>query len=485
MSLTSSLSSALSGLSAASRSLDIVSANVANAMTEGYAKREIQLASQTVGGAGAGVQVVGVTRVVDERTLADFREANANAANSSDQADAWMRIENAIGLPTDDSSLTARLDQFEAALIAAASRPDETVRLDDAVNAAGAVVDTLHAVGDEIAELRMEADADIANMVEDLNTKLEQVETLNWQIFSLGNGGQDVAALMDERQRVVDGISEIIPVRQVEREGNQIALFTPGGATLIDGPAGELSFTPHTTITADMTIENGLLSGLELNGIPLQLDSTYGGIDGGRLAAAFETRDTIAVEAQEGLDAIARDLIERFQDPALDPTIASTGLGLFTDGGIAFTPADEAGIANRIEVNSAVDPAAGGESWRLRDGIGAAIPGSVGDATLLSALSDRMGVESVVASGPSAGLSRSVSGLASDFLSSVDSSYRVHEDALAFHSARAEMLSYELAEDGVDTDDEMQQLLLIEQIYAANARVVQTVDQLMQELLEI
>ena len=39
--------------------------------------------------------------------------------------------------------------------------------------------------------------------------------------------------------------------------------------------------------------------------------------------------------------------------------------------------------------------------------------------------------------------------------------------------------------DGVDTDDEVQRLLQIEQAYAANARVIQTVDDMIQTILGI
>jgi len=38
---------------------------------------------------------------------------------------------------------------------------------------------------------------------------------------------------------------------------------------------------------------------------------------------------------------------------------------------------------------------------------------------------------------------------------------------------------------GVDTDRELQDLLIIEQAYAANARVLETIDQMMRRLMEI
>jgi flagellar hook-associated protein 1 len=43
MSITSALANAVSGLTAASRSAELVSNNVSNAMTEGYGRREIVL----------------------------------------------------------------------------------------------------------------------------------------------------------------------------------------------------------------------------------------------------------------------------------------------------------------------------------------------------------------------------------------------------------------------------------------------------------
>ncbi len=488
MSLSTALNNALSGLTATSRAVDVVSSNVANAMTDGYARREITLASQTIGANGSGVLVVGVSRIVNERALADLRQASADTSNAATQAEAWLRIEKAIGYPTEDGSLMDRIDKLEAAFISAASRPEETIRLQDAVSAASSLVTGLNDASDEIQQMRMDADSDIATMVKDVNSQLKQIETLNRQIFRMANVDLDVASLMDQRQKLVDSIAEVVPIRQVARDGNQIALFTTSGSALIDGQASELSFEAHTTITAEMSVENGVLSGVQLNGAPLKFGTAYGSLTGGRLAAAIDVRDRIAPEAQAGLDAVARSLIERFQDPALDPTVAVNGTGLFTEGGQAYVAglvSDDAGLASRIALNASVDPAQGGAVWRIRDGVGATVPGEVGNSSLLTALADKLSETIAPTGGVSDGLARSLSGLAADLLSSIDGKYRVHESTQAFHAARADALKYEMAADSVDTDDEMQKLLLIEQAYAANARVIQTVDQLMQHLLEL
>ena len=120
MSLSTALNNALSGLTATSRAVDVVSSNVANAMTEGYARREITLASQTMGANGNGVLVVSVSRMVNERALADLRQASANTSNSETQANAWLRVEKAIGYPTESGSLMDRINKLESAFISAA-----------------------------------------------------------------------------------------------------------------------------------------------------------------------------------------------------------------------------------------------------------------------------------------------------------------------------------------------------------------------------
>ena len=63
MSLTSALSNAGSGLAVAARSAELVATNVANALTEGYGRREIQLTTSNHGGNTVGVRAVSYTHL--------------------------------------------------------------------------------------------------------------------------------------------------------------------------------------------------------------------------------------------------------------------------------------------------------------------------------------------------------------------------------------------------------------------------------------
>jgi len=72
-------------------------------------------------------------------------------------------------------------------------------------------------------------------------------------------------------------------------------------------------------------------------------------------------------------------------------------------------------------------------------------------------------------------------------VSSLIGENQVRHDALFASSVSRSNLLYdaEIQSSGVDTDLELQNLLIIEQSYAANARVVQTVSEMIDRLLQL
>ncbi len=261
-----------------------------------------------------------------------------------------------------------------------------------------------------------------------------------------------------------------------------VTLYTTTGLTLVDERAVEVGFTATPVIIADMSYASGALGGLTLNGQPVQGGGAVGRMTGGSLSANFALRDDILPARQASLDAVARDLIERFQDPAIDATLALGDPGLLTDGGAALDPLYTVGLADRLSVNAAVDPAFGGALFRLRDGVNATTPGPVGDAAQINLWSDALRATRPLAGG---GASRSASGHAATATSALGLERLTAEEEVGFASARYNGLRERELALGVDTDAEMQTLLIIEQSYAANAKVVETVDFLIRTLMEI
>ncbi|MDC0431134.1 hypothetical protein OAL97_01240 [Paracoccaceae bacterium] len=147
-----------------------------------------------------------------------------------------------------------------------------------------------------------------------------------------------------------------------------------------------------------MSLKNVLLSGLKINGTDIAL-TAKGPVHGGSLAAQFAIRDDLAQTVQTELDAVVRDVINRFQSSSVDATLTAGDPGLFTDAGAVLDPTKEVGLARRIAINARVDPDNGGSLYRLRDGLMSTVPGTVGDTKTLQAMRDIVSEKQTLASG--------------------------------------------------------------------------------------
>lgn len=482
MSIYSALNSAMSGLTAASRSSQIVSENLANALTPGYTRRVLDLNSPGIG--VPGVQVGHVQRLNDPVVISNRRVAEADFGAAKIQADFFERMSSLVGTVDDEMSLAAQLSNFESSLIEVVSRPDSQPRLNDLSVKADSLAESISRAAEGLRDLRINADSAINSQVDTVNQALKEIEKLNARIMVVEAGGMDAVSMHDQRDQLIDQVNEIIPVNVVRRDNGQVTLYSAGGVMLLDGKASELSFSPSRDIMPHMTLGNGMLSGLEVNGRVIDTGPD-GPLRGGTLTAQFEIRDVTAVEAQEDLDAMARDLIERFQDPALDGTIGVTDAGIFTDDGGFFDAANTVGIANRIELNDLVSLTGSAETWRFRDGLYAAAPGDPGDSSLLQSYTDALNTTRTVSS-VGLGTSDLTAGtLSANLLSRFAQDNETASRASTFAATSFNELSQAELALGVDTDAELQNLMLVEKFYAANARVISVVDELMETLLRI
>lgn len=484
MSFSGSISNALSGLRASTLAAELVSSNLANAKNENYATRNLEVSARVTGGTG-GVRIEGATRSVDAALLDEWRRAGATTAGLSTSVGYLTRAVDLFGTPDQPGSLPDLLNRFETSLVSAASRPDLPIRLENVLSGAQELIGAIGRASSGLQALRSETDDAIARMVGDLNSHLSNIAELNTRIKSAAASGDNSLALQDLRQEAIDAVSKIVPLRVLPRDRGEVALVTTSGAVLLDGTAAEVAFTPAGLVTEFKTLGNGALSGLTIDGHGIPVGPGSSRVKGGELAALFELRDDMLPTYQTEIDALARDLVERFQDSGLDPTIGAGDAGLFTDGGAIFDPADEQGLARRLSLNPQADPGAGGDLWRLRDGLYAAAPGPSGDGSLLLSMVDRLGLDRTVASGAQAGLFATPADLTSTLLSAVGADLSRGEDKLSFAAARSNELTEQKLRDGVDSDTELQKLLQIKQAYAANAKVLQTVDEMLDVLMGI
>ena len=477
MSLSASMSNALSGLTANGRAAGVVSDNLAGALTEGFARREVDLASRP----GGGVRVEGVRRIADPVLISERRTAEAATAAADLRRGALSRLEDAIGLPGETGSLPSRVTEAEAALARAAASPSSDAALNGAAQALADLAGAVRAASSTVTALRDEAEAGIARDVAALDGGLQRLAKIDERIGVLTARGVDAHALADERAVLIDALSKVVPMEVVPRPYGRVALVGEGGAILFDGRAARIGFEPGRPVMPGADVAAGTLARVTLDS--REVDPPGGGpLSGGTLGAGLALRDDVLRQAQAALDDFAAELIARLGHGGPDGTIAPGASGLFTDAGAALGAAPHApGLAGRLELNAGVDPGQGGASWRLRDGLGAAAAGPPGEARLLIGLGAALAAPRAAPGGAALDVAARAGALASD---AATARLRAEADR-AFAVAGAETLRAEERAGGVDTDAELQRLMLIERSFAANARVLSAIDEMMQMITRI
>ena len=483
MTLGSAINSALSGLSMASRSTLTIASNVANATTDGYARRELEIVSRDSTRGSPGVRVVTENRILDAGLLGERRRTDAAMAEASTRADSLFRLESAFGVPGEPGALVTRVGQFEAALIEAASRPDSLSRLDTVLREAQGLAGDIASLGRLVQDGRTAADAELEAEVARLNAGLAEVHRLNSLIQREIATGQVPNGLKDQRQRVIDELADLVPLREVERPGGRVVLFTDNGGILLDGKPALIEVTSLGRPLEPGTVLPSGDSALLINGVPIP-EGPGGILSGGRIEALFSVRDKLLPDAQNRLDTLAADLISRFSEAEQNSPVpqAPASGGLFID---TNPPATDpmVGLSQRLGV-VALQPGANGDVWRLRTGLGELVdPGFPGDGRGIDALATAL--QSFTNLGIGGGAARDFSAHVADLASGIGRSRDGAEVQLASASARNTALRESEAGFGVDTDAEMQRLLVIERLYAANARVLTAADEMMQRLLAI
>ncbi|MEL6978872.1 MAG: flagellar basal body rod C-terminal domain-containing protein [Pseudomonadota bacterium] len=383
MGLSSALNTAYTGLAVSTLRTNVAANNIANASTDGYVRRSLDVTSIALDGFGAGVRAEGVSLATNPALTADRREADAAAGGAQVLAEGTEVLARLIGDPSDPGAMTERYTRLETSLRALAEDPGKSFLQTDVLNSAEFVLDGFHDMQRDVLDLREDADRQIAELIHDANLVLEQIATLNELIRKTNSINGDIGEMKAERGRLIDQITETFPVRVYENDFGAVLLTTETGHTLV-GDAGynEIQFTQANVIDPTSDLASGDLSGITIAGIDLTPPASTALTDG-RLYSLFQLRDVTTVEFQGQIDGLAQDLINRFED------VDVTAEGLFIDAG---NNDGAPGTAGRIAVNAAVDPDQSGLLTRLRDGIGATAVGETGNnqhaQRLLEAMTD-------------------------------------------------------------------------------------------------
>ncbi len=288
------LSIASSGARAARIALDLTAQNIANASSEGYVRRSVQLEElASTGGFNrvgdvslSGVRLGGVTRHADAFRQAEVRRTGADAARGDAEVAGLENIQSAV----EQTGVFPAIVQFEASLRQLAGDPvDPSLRaavIEDArtmTRSFNIAATSLDAVG---ASLRFEA-TDGASQV---NLFAGELARVNLRLARAADSSSDQAALLDQRDSLLERMSEYSDV-STSFAANGTVEVRLGGAS---GP--QLVSGGTATPLAMATAADGTIS-FTLGGGPVTL--TAGSLTGKaqalvKLADVRDRLDTLA-----------------------------------------------------------------------------------------------------------------------------------------------------------------------------------------------
>jgi flagellar hook-associated protein 1 FlgK len=328
MGLSQALSTAMSGLRVTQASLALVSSNVANAETPGYVRKTVNQVAGTTGDFGSSVLINGVNRQLDQYLQTQLRTENSGASYADIRSTYLANLQNVYGNPDDSGTIENAFSTLLTAMQGLSTSPDSQSARIGAIAAAQAMAQQLNSTTQGIQNLRANAETGISDSVITANNAMAQIASINIKLQNNGQTDAATASLLDQRDVYIDQLSQLMDIRTVTNDLNQVTVFTNSGVQLVGTEASKLSFnaqgtvTPNTLYNTDPTKSNvGTITINFPHGGSYDMVSTNS-IRSGKIAAYLELRDKTLVQAQAQVDQFAASMSSALSDKTTDGTAA-------------------------------------------------------------------------------------------------------------------------------------------------------------------
>jgi flagellar hook-associated protein 1 FlgK len=404
----------------------------------------------TSDGIGAGVTVSDVARLRDTFLEARGRAEHGSSAYLAARNEVYGRIENVFAEPS-DTALASQLDDFWNGWSEVASQATNTAVRSQLLERGRVVADGLRAAYDNLDAqwntLRTQLDA----FATDVNTAADAVAQLNRTIQQQKTAGLPTNELADKRDLHLMELAKLTGATTVARDDGSIDAYV-GGSALVSGVAARYLVPAGSRQLVSQADDPVLFRwGSQ--------DGPAAAVTGGRLAASLDTLNKIIPAYGDGLNDVAAKLAERVNEVhgAGYPMSGTGTAGDFFTSGTAGVP-----ITARTITVAVADPRDLGVS-----GIAGSADGGNADALA------RLGK---LADGPDAAYRRLVVGLGVEAQAAqrrADIQARVAADIDVLRSADA----------GVNLDEEMTNMITYQRAYEAASRVLTSVDQMLDVLI--
>ncbi|MBP1763062.1 MAG: flagellar hook-associated protein FlgK [Firmicutes bacterium] len=504
----SGLNTVMRGLTAQQVALNTVGHNVSNANTDGYSRQSVNLVaapSETIYGSqgamqvGTGVTITSVTRIRDAFMDSQMWKENSTLGSSEQQQTLLAKIEGVFQEPSDTGIQTV-LTQFATAWqTLATNASDDSARI--AVRQRGVeLVDAVQHSASQLTDQLADINSSIEIKVNDVNKITENILALNKQISYTEqmSGGASANDLRDQRDVLVDQLSSLINVNVTEdAQGNY---RVQSGSLLLVDANSRLTLSTRTDYDPDFhyavteidagSFQNIQFSSGELNGLQTVRDNTILGDEG-----YLSQLDTVSQFLLRDFNAIHRAGYGTDNDGT---ATVGTDRNFFGDAAVNYGDASAAASMesgdwlNALKVNSELFETTTGLA-KIAAKTSADQGNASGDNAVKLFQSFQQNVTDLLPSGLAALPGGDVATLGKT--SSLNSFYASMIGGLGVKSQNAQRLmdnqqtlvaqieNWRSSTAGVNMDEEMTNMIRFQQGYNSSARVVTTMNDMLDKLI--
>lgn len=460
-----SLSTTLSALRYQRVAMDVAGGNVANVGTEGYARRSAVGQAQGAPdvpamwsrwqGAGNGVAVGAVERMVDPFLDARSRIEHGKTSFLQTRSSGLVRVENTLGEPG-DAGAAAALTAFQQGWADVGNNPSDGAARSQLLGRANTLAVALgsqaRSVTTEWADQRSRLDA----AVTEANGLASDLARLNESIGVAEVTGTDAGLLLDKRDQMTMRLAELVGATSV-LDAAGVLRVEVGGAVLVDGKragsievTGDATYTPTAPASLALTVTDPAGVGKDVT-TAVRSGTVGGQLDllTGTLPNYLSTLDTFTADMAarvNTLHATGYDLQDPSQ-PGADIFISSDGNPI---------------TAATIRVD-ALDPVQVAASSYVTTTGGPTLDGSSADRLATADLGSSDYRRLVTTFGAAVASARRIADSQNMLTGQVD--------------AAREAIS------GINIDEEMVNLLAAQRAYEGAARVMTTIDSMLDTLI--
>jgi len=256
------MSSSLSAIYSAENSLmlnqvamNITNDNISNEGTKGYCDQTVNTSELTslgeggetgtnVNAAGSGAVIDSISRNVDSYLDSYYRSQNSISSYYSEYSNSTSTIQDAVnGLS--GSGLTTDLNSFYSAADTLSSDPTDSTTRTAFVQSAENVASDFNSISSQLSTYRASIVGDgtdaeslsqsaVTQNCNSLNTDLKSLASLNSTIASSSTGGVTPNNLLDQRDQLLDDMSQYAPLT-VTQNSNNTANVSLGNVNLVNG----------------------------------------------------------------------------------------------------------------------------------------------------------------------------------------------------------------------------------------------------------